>query len=55
MKASYGEGLGFAIPVSAVKFFLDHREAYLYSSDNPTNPYRYLEPPARTKHPQILP
>jgi serine protease Do len=49
MKITYGEGLGFAIPVEAVKFFLDHRDAYAYSNDNPSNPYRYLEPPSRTR------
>ncbi|MCX6895207.1 MAG: trypsin-like peptidase domain-containing protein [Verrucomicrobia bacterium] len=49
MKITFGEGLGFAIPVSAVKFFLDHRDAFSYSNDNPSNPYRYLEPPSRTK------
>ena len=47
MKITFGEGLGFAIPISAVKFFLDHRDAYTYSTDNPSNPYRYLEPPSR--------
>ena len=50
MKLTAGEGLGFAIPVEYVKFFLDHRDAFAYSSDNPSNPYRYLEPPSRTKH-----
>jgi serine protease Do len=49
MKISFGEGLGFAIPVEAVKFFLNHRESYAYDNDNPSNPYRYLEPPSRTK------
>jgi serine protease Do len=49
MKITFGEGLGFAIPVEAVKFFLDHRDAYSYSADNPSNPYRYLEPPSHTK------
>ncbi|MGD0815047.1 MAG: trypsin-like peptidase domain-containing protein [Verrucomicrobiota bacterium] len=49
MKITFGEGLGFAIPVEAVKFFLDHRESYAYDNDNPSNPYRYLEPPSRTK------
>jgi len=48
MKITFGEGLGFAIPVEAVKFFLDHRDAFAYSNDNPSNPYRYLEPPSRT-------
>jgi serine protease Do len=49
MKITFGEGLGFAIPVEAVKFFLNHRESYAYDNDNPSNPYRYLEPPSRTK------
>jgi len=49
MKITFGEGLGFAIPIEAVKFFLDHRDAYAYSNDNPSNPYRYLEPPSRAK------
>lgn len=49
MKITFGEGLGFAIPVEAVKFFLNHREAYAYDNDNPSNPYRYLEPPSRTR------
>jgi len=50
MKITFGEGLGFAIPVEAVKFFLDHRDAFAYSNDNPSNPYRYLEPPSRIRH-----
>lgn len=49
MKITFGEGLGFAIPVEAVKYFLDHRDAYAYSNDNPSNAYRYLEPPSRTR------
>jgi serine protease Do len=49
MKITFGEGLGFAIPVEAVKYFLDHRDAYSYDTDNPSNAYRYLEPPSRTK------
>ncbi|MGA2854150.1 MAG: trypsin-like peptidase domain-containing protein [Verrucomicrobiota bacterium] len=49
MKITFGEGLGFAIPVELVKNFLDHRDAFAYSTDNPNNPYRYLEPPGRTK------
>jgi serine protease Do len=47
MKITFGEGLGFAIPVESVKFFLDHRDAFAYSNDNPSNPYRYLQPPSR--------
>src|SRR5439155_25460556 len=49
MKITFGEGLGFAIPVESVKFFLDHRDSFTYSNDNPSNPYRYLEPPSRTR------
>ena len=49
MKITFGEGLGFAIPVELVKSFLDHRDAFAYSTDNPNNPFRYLEPPSRTK------
>lgn len=52
MKLTFSEGLGFAIPVEAVKFFLNNRDAFAYDSDNPSNPYRYLEPPSRVKHSQ---
>ncbi|MDE3068126.1 MAG: trypsin-like peptidase domain-containing protein, partial [Verrucomicrobiota bacterium] len=38
MKIMFGEGLGFAIPVELVKNFLDHRDAFAYSTDNPNNP-----------------
>ena len=53
MKVSSGEGLGFAIPVEYVKFFLDHRDAFAYSNDNPGTPYRYLEPPSRVRQPRM--
>jgi serine protease Do len=46
MKITFGEGLGFAIPIDAVKYFLNHRDAYAYASDNPSNPFRYLPPPS---------
>jgi serine protease Do len=49
MKITFGEGLGFAIPAESVRYFLDHRDAFAYSNDNPSNPYRYLEPPSRAK------
>jgi len=49
MKITFGEGLGFAIPVQSVKYFLNHRDAFSYDNDNPSNPYRYLEPPSRTR------
>lgn len=45
LKHSLGEGLGYAIPVESLKRFLKFREAYAYGSDNPNNPYRYLDPP----------
>ena len=50
MKVTAGEGLGFAIPVESVKYFLDHRDAFAYSNENPGNPYRYLEPPSHTRN-----
>ena len=49
----FGEGLGFAIPVENVKYFLKHRDAFAYDTDNPSNPYRYLEPPSRLKQSSI--
>ncbi len=55
MKITFGEGLGFAIPIEPVKFFLDHRDAYAYSNDNPSNPYRYLEPPSHTRQEPAAP
>jgi serine protease Do len=51
MKMTFGEGLAFAIPVEAVRYFLNHRDAFAYDNDNPSNPYRYLEPPRRLKQP----
>jgi serine protease Do len=48
MKITMGEGLGFAIPIESVKYFLNHREAFAYDNDNPSNPFRYLQPPSRT-------
>lgn len=50
MKITSGEGLGFAIPAEMLRFFLDHRDAFAYANDNPSNPYRYLDPPSHTKH-----
>lgn len=55
MKLTFGEGLGFAIPVEMVKFFLQHRDAYAYDNDNPSNAFRYLEPPSRLKAPAAPP
>ena len=53
MKITFGEGLGFAIPVETVRYFLDHRDAYAYATDNPSNPYRYLEPPSRARQQKV--
>jgi serine protease Do len=53
MKVSAGEGLGFAIPVESVKLFLNHRDAFAYSNENPANPYRYLEPPSRMRQNRV--
>jgi serine protease Do len=53
MKVTAGEGLGFAIPVETVKYFLDHRDAFAYSNENPSNPYRYLEPPSHTRQSRV--
>lgn len=49
MKANVGEGLGFAILCENLKYFLNHRDAYAYDNDNPSNPYRYLPPPSRVR------
>ena len=51
MKLTFGEGLGFAIPVAVLRYFLEHRDAYAYDNDNPSNPFRYLEPPRRVQLP----
>jgi len=55
MKITFGEGLGFAIPVETVKYFLRHRDAFAYDKENPNNPYRYLEPPRRLRHAEAQP
>jgi serine protease Do len=55
MKITFGEGLGFAIPAEAVRYFLDHRDAFAYSNDNPSNAYRYLEPPSHVRKPAVEP
>jgi serine protease Do len=47
MKITFGEGLGFAIPIETVKYFLNHRDAYAYDNDNPSNAYHYLPPPSK--------
>lgn len=49
MKLTYGEGLGFAIPVRYVKDFLRNREAFAYDRNQPNTGYRYLDAPQRQK------
>jgi serine protease Do len=45
--AAFADNLGFAIPVSYVKEFIQHREAFAYDKANPNSGYRYLDPPRR--------
>ncbi|HMJ88800.1 MAG TPA: trypsin-like peptidase domain-containing protein [Candidatus Acidoferrum sp.] len=49
MKVAFGEGIGFAIPIETVKRFLKYRDAFAYDNENPSNAYRYLDPPSRMK------
>lgn len=48
MKLTFGEGLGFAIPVSYLKHFLRNRDAFAFDRTNPNTGYHYIEPPRRT-------
>ena len=49
MKLTFGENLGFAIPINYVKDFLRNREAFSFDKDNPNTGHRYLDPPRRLK------
>ncbi len=49
MKLTFGEGLGFAIPVVYLKHFLDNRDAFAFNKENSNTGYRYLEAPTRTE------
>ena len=49
MKMIFSEGLGFAIPISYVKHFLENRDAFAFDRDNPNAGYRYLDPPRRRR------
>jgi len=53
MKLTFGEGLGFAIPVSYLKHFLKNREAFAFDRTNPNTGYHYLEPPRRMNLKQL--
>jgi serine protease Do len=48
-RADMADNLGFAIPISYVKDFLRHREAFSFDKTNPNTGYRYLDPPRRTR------
>ncbi len=45
--AAMADNLGFAIPVTYVKQFLQHREAFSFDKANPNSGYRYVDPPRR--------
>jgi serine protease Do len=47
------EGLGFAIPVDAVKDFLRNRDAYAFDPSNPNAGYRYYAPPTALEATQV--
>ena len=47
MKLTFGEGLGFAIPVAYLKHFLRNRHAFAFDPTTPNTGYHYLEPPRR--------
>jgi serine protease Do len=49
LKATRGENLGFAIPVTYVKDFLRFREAFSFDKNNPNTGYHYLDPPRRLR------
>ena len=49
MKITFSEGLGSRhSDRQQARTFLDHRDSYAYDNDNPSNPFRYLDPPGRT-------
>lgn len=47
MKLTFGEGLGFAIPVAYLRHFISNRDAFAFDRTNPNTGYHYLEPPRR--------
>jgi serine protease Do len=47
MRSTFGEGLGFAIPVSYLKHFLANRDSFAFDKNNPNTGYRYLDAPRR--------
>ncbi len=47
MKLTFGEGLGFAIPVSYLKHFLGNHDAFAFDKNNANSGQRYLDAPRR--------
>ncbi|MCH9653047.1 MAG: trypsin-like peptidase domain-containing protein [Planctomycetes bacterium] len=47
MKLILGEGLGFAIPITYVKHFLNNRDAFAFDKTSPNTGYRYFDAPKR--------
>jgi serine protease Do len=47
LKVTFGESLGFAIPVNYLKDFLRNREAFAFDKDHPNTGIRYLPPPRK--------
>ena len=47
MKLTFGEGLGFAIPIAYVKHFLNNQEAFAFDKSNANSGQRYVDPPRR--------
>jgi serine protease Do len=45
--AAAADNVGFAIPITYVKEFIQHREAFAFDKANPNSGYRYLDPPRR--------
>jgi serine protease Do len=45
--AAFADNVGFAIPVTSVKEFIHHREAFAFDKANPNSGYRYVDPPRR--------
>ncbi len=49
LKITFGDNLGFAIPITYVKDFIRNRDAFAFNKDNPNSGHRYLDPPRRRK------
>jgi len=47
MKLIFGEGLGFAIPVTYLKHFLSNQDAFAFDKNNANSGQRYLDAPRR--------